>query len=816
MESRLAEIWQGPSTPPHAARQRLRYYPQDMEGLRISHYRILRHLGSGGMGQVYAAEDERLHREVAIKFISPGRAADESARRRFEREAQAASALNHPNICTIFEVSEHEGQPFLVMELLDGQDLTQVCAAGPVEISSLLKWGAEITDALAGAHARGIVHRDIKPGNVFVTSRGDAKVLDFGLAKLGQSELTECSETLSLAATAAGSVMGTVAYMSPEQARGEVLDSRTDLFSLGAVLYEMAGGKRAFEGATAAVIFNSILTASPTPLSHIRGDVPPELESIISKALQKDREARYQGAAEMKADLKRLQRQLESGTLERAASGRAARRNLPAAWISAALTLAIFASVLGWFLTRPRTQSPQVLLHRTTIAVLPFQNSTGDNNLDYLSTALPDEIITTLSYAPTLSVRPFSMSQRFAGQNSDPHQAGQQLGVSAVVTGHFIRQEDRLSVTFEAMDIAKDEVVWRGSVETANNDVLALREETARVLRKGLLPTLGTSGVQLSVTKPKNREAYELYLRSYGLGYLRPKEAIGLLERSVALDSGYAPVWVALGQRYYEEATGVGTAGKETFDKIRAAFEHARQLDPDLLSASTWLVVIRSYYGDLPASFVEIQELAKKRPGSAEVHMLFAEALRAAGALEAAARECETIHRIDPELWTDCFVLCIHMGDLTRARQEINRTPGEFSSFMLGQVLLREGKVDEALEKLKILPAGKSYDLIHECWPDSSTTKCKETVELSEAASNNIPDADAWYFGAAMFAFVGKKEPAVRLLNADARHDFCVYPSVDRDPLFDKIRHSAEFKAARQAGIECQKRLAPYANFQIQ
>jgi serine/threonine protein kinase len=311
-----------------------------MEGLRISHYRILRHLGSGGMGQVYAAEDERLHREVAIKFISPGRAADESARRRFEREAQAASALNHPNICTIFEVSEHEGQPFLVMELLDGQDLTQVCAAGPVEISSLLKWGAEITDALAGAHARGIVHRDIKPGNVFVTSRGDAKVLDFGLAKLGQSELTECSETLSLAATAAGSVMGTVAYMSPEQARGEVLDSRTDLFSLGAVLYEMAGGKRAFEGATAAVIFNSILTASPTPLSHIRGDVPPELESIISKALQKDREARYQGAAEMKADLKRLQRQLESGTLERAASGRAARRNLPAAWISVALTLA--------------------------------------------------------------------------------------------------------------------------------------------------------------------------------------------------------------------------------------------------------------------------------------------------------------------------------------------------------------------------------------------------------------------------------------------------------------------------------------------
>ncbi len=370
----------------------LRYYSRNVEGLRISHYRILRRLGSGGMGEVYAAEDERLRRDVAIKFISLGKAANENARRRFEREARAASALNHPNICTIFEVSEHEGQPFLVMELLDGQDLRQVCAAGPVEISSLLKWGIEITDALAGAHARGIVHRDIKPGNVFVTLRGDAKVLDFGLAKLRVSEDMEFSETVSLAATATGSVMGTVAYMSPEQARGEVLDARTDLFSLGAVLYEMASSKPAFAGATAAIIFNSILAASPTPLSRVRGDVPPELESIISRALEKDRKARYQSAAEMKADLKWLQRELESRTLESTAPSRAARRNLRAVWIGAALMLAVLVGVLGGFLRRPRTQSPQLLSHRTTIAVLPFQNTTADNSLDYLSTALPDEV----------------------------------------------------------------------------------------------------------------------------------------------------------------------------------------------------------------------------------------------------------------------------------------------------------------------------------------------------------------------------------------------------------------------------------------
>src|SRR6516225_1471689 len=528
-----------------------------MEGLRISHYRVLRRLGSGGMGEVYAAEDERLRREVAIKFISHDRAANESVRQRFEREARAASALNHPNICTIFAVGEYEGQPFLVMELLDGQDLRQVCAAGPAEISSLLKWSVEITDALAAAHARGIVHRDIKPGNLFITSRGDAKVLDFGLAKRRQPENAECSETVSFAATAAGSVMGTIAYMSPEQARGEALDLRTDLFSMGTVLYEMASGKRAFDGPTSAVIFNSILTTSPTPLSQIRGDVPPELEDIIDKALQKDRRARYQSAAEMKADLKRLQLGLESGTLEPTASSGIARKKLSKLRIGAALTLVILLCGLAWLLKRPKRQGPQLLSHRITVAVLPFQNISADNNLEYLSTALPDEVITTLSYAPTLSVRPFSMSQRFTAPNSDPHQAGQHLKVSEVVTGHFLPRVDHIRVTLEAMDVAKDEVTWRGSVDVDNKDMLALRKEMTALMQKGLLPSLGVSNVELSVTKPKSQDAYDLYLHSQDSVYWsmeRNQDAIALLERSVLLDPGYAPAWLALGLHYSDEA----------------------------------------------------------------------------------------------------------------------------------------------------------------------------------------------------------------------------------------------------------------------
>jgi eukaryotic-like serine/threonine-protein kinase len=790
-----------------------------MEGLRISHYRILRRLGSGGMGEVYAAEDERLRREVAIKFISPAKSADENARRRFEREAQAASALNHPNICAIFEVSEHEGQLFLVMEFLDGQDLRQVCAAGPAEISSLLKWSVEITDALAAAHARGIVHRDIKPGNLFVTSRGDAKVLDFGLAKLSPSERTDCSETISLAATATGSVMGTVAYMSPEQARGETLDARTDLFSLGAVIYEIASGKPAFAGATEAIIFNSILTASPTPISRIRRDVPPEVERIVSRALEKDRKARYQSAGEMKADLKRLQRELESRTLEPGTPSRAARKNLRTMWIGVALLLAVFVGVVGWFLTKPRTQSQRMLSHRTTVAVLPFQNATSDANLDYLGTALPDEVITTLSYAPTLSVRPFSMSQRFTGQNFDPHQAGQQLKVTDVVTGHFVRRADRVGVILEAMDVTKDEVTWRGSVDVDSKDMLMLRKEMTALLQKGLLPSLGVSNVELSVTKPKSQEAYELYLRSQDSVYwsmARNKDAIALLEKSVKLDPEYAPAWLALGLHYSNEAD-FASGGEQMHNKTIAALERASQLDSGLLLPQIELIERETFYGDVSASFARVQEVARRWPRRAEVHHVFSGVLRAAGALEQAARECEATHQLDPELPTNhCHVLYIHMGDLVKARQEIERSPGQFSTMMQGQVLVREGRVEEALPKLKMIPGGKSFELLHDCWPDSSTLKCAKTTKESEADFRIIPFTDAWYFGAAMQAFVGKKDAAVRLLRAASEHGLCVYPSVDRDPLFDKIRDSAEFKAVRQAGIECQKKFAPYARMQIQ